>query len=36
MRISTAAGLIDVGLLIEAKKETEKINKTNKDKEGRT
>ena len=27
MKISTAAGLIDVGLLMEAKKETEKIKK---------
>ena len=27
MRISTAAGLIDVGLLIEAKKESDKLKK---------
>jgi hypothetical protein len=27
MRISTAAGLIDIGLLIEAAKETEKLKK---------
>ena len=27
MKISTAAGLIDIGILIETKKETEKIKK---------